>query len=106
MTAALAAVLTVLVVGLLLGALALLLGVLPFVVGVDMAERRGFSTARWGGLCVGSVLLAALVGYAALKGPRPAVLLVPLLAWSVPAVLRLLDPARVPLAGSQGAHER
>jgi type II secretory pathway component PulK len=94
---------------LLVVACAIAVGVLvvPFVVAVDMAERRRFSTARWGAVAlVGSglaVMVAALIPLQHLSG-----LLLTLsvaLAWTGPGVLALLDASQRRVGGTQGAHE-
>ena len=85
----------------------ILLVVLPFVRGVDMAERRGFSTQRWGGVCLVGTALMLLCSYLVLKHDWTKVLLLPAaaLGWSGPAVLSLLDSRQRLLGGVQGAHE-
>jgi hypothetical protein len=84
-----------------------LLGVTPYLRGVDMAERRGFSTLRWGAVSAAGPVVAFLLAYWVHKGHHDGVLYVPalLLTWSVPAVLSLLAPGQL-VGGSQGAHER
>ena len=84
-----------------------LLVVVPFVVGVDMAERRGFSTQRWGGICVLGSVLMVLGGYLVLTHDLSKVLLLPTAAvgWSGPGLLALLDSSQRLVGGSQGAHE-
>ena len=104
MTAVLVALLTVLVLGVLLAACVVLLVVLPFVVSVDMAERRGFSPARWGALCLAVLAVAAVVGR---RSWGSVLFVVPVaLTWAVPGALALLDPTLTRFAGRQGAHER
>jgi hypothetical protein len=81
--------------------------VVPFVLALDMAERRQFSTARAGAACL---LLAGgclLLSYVAVKDHHGAYL-VPavLLGWAGPALLALLSPSQRGLGGVQGAHER
>lgn len=81
--------------------------VVPFVVGVDMAERRGFSTERWGALCLLGSGLALAVAYAVLTQHLGFVLYLPALAlaWGTPGVLALLAPGQR-VGGAQGLHER
>jgi hypothetical protein len=77
----------------------------PLVVTVDMAERRRFSPARWGGAELVLLAVAALMAYV---GVRHAILmLVPaaLLCWLTPLVLWLLSADDTGLGGQQGAHE-
>ena len=83
------------------------LGVAPYLRGIDMAERRGFSTFRWGAVSAAGPLLAFLLAYSVHKGHHDGVLYAPalLLTWSVPAVLSLLAPGQL-VGGTQGAHER
>lgn len=78
--------------------------VVPFVVGVDMAERRLFSPQRWGAVClacVGAGLGCAWIlrhqGWVAVLGL--------LLGWAAPAALAVLGPGSA-LGGEPGAHER
>jgi hypothetical protein len=67
-------------------AVGLALTVVPFVLSVDLAERRGLSPSRWGGL---SLLALVLMAYLGLKAKGHPVLLLPVLAlsWAVPLVL-------------------
>ena len=58
----LAAVLFPLIVALALGLLALVT-LVPFVVTLRMADRRGFSTARWGAVSLAGSLLALAVAF-------------------------------------------
>ncbi len=97
---------------LLLTALACAVGVLvvvaPFVVGVDMAERRGFSTDRWGIVCLTGVAFALMLGYLVHAHGWSTVLYPPALAlaWAGPGLLALLDPSQWRLGGPSGLHER
>jgi hypothetical protein len=83
--------------------------VVPFVVGVDMAERRGFSTARWGGIALlgaglaGGLLLFAVVAHSTVS--LIWVALAALLGWATPGLLSLLSQNETEVGGSQGAHE-
>ena len=88
-----------------IGAVLAAVSALPFVVAVDMAERRGFSPARWGGLELVLLALAATVTY---LGWKHNVLLMPLavlLAWAAPLLLSLLSGWEQAVGGRQGAHE-
>lgn len=80
--------------------------VVPFLLAVGMAERRGFSTGRWGGLAVVGVLaglasayLARKAGVARIAQPLPL-----LLVLAAPAALWMLDGSE-PLGGRAGRHE-
>ncbi len=81
--------------------------VVPFLVGVDMAERRGYSTERWGALCLlGTGLGVAVAALVASKDLSTLLFLPALvLAWGAPAVLSLLAPGQR-VGGPQGVHER
>lgn len=84
------------------------LSVAPFVLGVDMAERRGFSTTRWGAISIGGIALALLLGLESVKLGLPTVLLLlpaVALAWTGPGVLALLDATQTRLGGTQGTHQ-
>jgi hypothetical protein len=104
--------LVTLLVGCVLGALGcvafVLFTVVPFVVGVDMAERRGFSTDRWGAFCLLSVSLAAALAFLVHQRDLSSLLYLPAVAltWAVPGVLALLDASQRTLGGRAGAHER
>ena len=87
-------------------ALALLyaLTVVPFLVTVDLAERRGCSTGRWAGLSLAAVLVAVglvLVGLLA-GAPRPLVVVAAFVGF-VPAVVLALRSDS--LGGRAGRHE-
>jgi len=79
----------------------------PFVVGVEMAERRRFSTDRWGAVCLFGIGLALALAYVVHSKHLSAVLYLPAvaLAWVGPGLLALLAPGQS-VAGVQGAHER
>ncbi len=96
--------LTVLVV--VLCAVGAVLTVVPFVVGVELAERRGYATLRWGLVSAAGPALGLLLAYA-VHGGLPAVLYLPaaVLCWVVPGVLLLLAPG-LSAGGRQGLHER
>lgn len=89
MTAVLATLVTVTALTALLCAVGLALTVVPFVLSVDLAERRGLSPSFWGGL---SLLAIGLMAYLGLKATGHPVLLLPVvaLAWSVPLALSLM----------------
>ena len=84
------------------------LTLVPFVLALRLAERRGYAQARWGALALaGSVLGAAVLllalrigGGDLLAGAAVGVLL----AYAVPLLLRLvaLDPL---VSGRPGRHE-
>lgn len=84
-----------------------LLGVAPYLRGVDMAERRGFSALRWGAVSAAGPALGALLAFWVHQGKHDPLLYLPalLLTWSVPAVVALLAPGQA-VGGRQGAHER
>jgi hypothetical protein len=79
----------------------------PFVVAVDMAERRRFSATRWGGLQLALLAVAALVFLVGWRHGHLLLLGVPsvLLCWLTPLVLSLLSTDDGALGGYQGAHE-
>lgn len=105
------AMLGTLAVTLLLTALACAAGalllVVPFVLGVDMAERRAFSTDRWGGVCLAGVGLGVAFAYVVHSRDWSRLLYLPALgvAWAGPGLLALLDPSQRVLGGPQGVHE-
>ena len=78
--------------------------VVPFLVTVDLAERRGCSTGRWAGLSLAAVLVAAGLALAGLLAgaPRPLLLLVLGLAFLPAGVLALRSDT---LGGRAGRHE-
>jgi bacteriorhodopsin len=102
----LAAVLLVTLVLALLAGLGVALAVAPFVLGVDMAERRRFSTDRWGAVCLLGIAVALVWVFQVHHGdwPRPLHLLALVPAWAGPAVLAVLGPGQR-AGGTQGAHE-
>jgi hypothetical protein len=77
--------------------------VVPFVKTVDLAERRGFSTLRFGAI---ALVFAAASALLLLKAKDHAVLLLPALvvSWAGPALLKVL-PVGQKGFGRQGAHE-
>ena len=76
--------------------------VVPFLVTVDLAERRGGSTGRWAGLALGAVLAGVGLAAAGLLAGRP-VLVLALALGFVPAVVLALRPDL--LGGPAGRHE-
>ena len=107
LTGVLAAVVAAAVVALLVAVgLAVLyaITVVPFLLTVDLAERRGCSTGRWAGWSLVAVLLAlALVAGGVLSG-APRLLLVPAVGVAfVPLAVLALRSAT--LGGRAGRHE-
>lgn len=101
LAALVAAVVVALLVALALAAL-YAVTVLPFLVTVDLAERRGGSTGRWAGWSLAAVLAGVvLAGAGLLAGQR--LLLLALLLGPVPAVVLALRPDL--LGGPAGRHE-
>ncbi len=90
------------------GLAGLLLVVVPYVRTVDVAERRGFSSARAGALAVAGIVLMLGLGYWVISGGHSKVLLLPAiaLAWVGLAVAALIDSDQHRVGGSQGLHER
>ena len=91
-------------------ALALLAGVtlVPFVLALQMAETRAFSTTRWGVVALaGSVvgLLLALAFYRSDRVPDVTALLPLTFTWAGPGLLWLLTGEEVAVGGRSGAHE-
>ena len=76
--------------------------VVPFLVTVDLAERRGGSTGRWAGLALAAVLAGVGLAAAGLLAGRP-VLVLALALGFVPAVVLALRPDL--LGGPAGRHE-
>ena len=85
--------------------LLLLLTVAPFVLAVDMAERRGFSAGRWGLLSLLAIGAALALGLLLRDGSLPLLLPLVVLAWAGPAVLSLMHPGQQGVGGRQGLHE-
>lgn len=80
----------------------------PFVVALQMADERGFSTTRWGLVAlVGAVLglLLALVFYGSDRIATPAALLPLTFTWAGPGLLWLLTGSETLVGGRSGAHE-
>lgn len=84
------------------------LGVLPFVLTVDAAERRGFSPTRWGGLALAGTTVMLALGYWDVAGDHSRVLLLPAILLGVAPLiaLSLLGREQSAIGGTQGAHER
>jgi hypothetical protein len=76
--------------------------VLPFLVTVDLAERRGCSTGRWAGLALAAVLLAVGVAAAGVLTGRPLLALVLVLGFAPAVVLAVRADS---LGGRAGRHE-
>ena len=76
--------------------------VVPFVVTVDLAERRGCSTGRWAGLSLAAVLAGVGLAAAGVLAGRP-VLVLALVLGFVPAAVLALRPDL--LGGPAGRHE-
>ena len=80
----------------------------PFVVALQMADRRGFPTGRWGVVALVASLLGlalALVFYRSDRIPTLAALLPLMLTWGGPGALSLLSPDDAEVGGRAGAHE-
>jgi hypothetical protein len=90
------------------GAAALAVTVVPFVLTVDMAERRRLSTVRAGAFALVTIGLGLLGALAVYRGDRAtALVLVPLvLTWAGPLTVTMLEPGQVRLGGRPGAHEQ
>ena len=84
------------------------LGVLPFVLTVDAAERHGFSPTRWGAFALAGTGLMLVIGYWVAVGGHSRVLLLPavVLGWAALIALSLLGRDQSAIGGTQGAHER
>lgn len=81
----------------------------PFVVALQMAEARRFSTARWGALTLAGTGVALLLVLVLVRGDRlatPIALLPLLLTWGGPAALWLLAEQDTGLGGRAGRHEQ
>ncbi|MDX6218393.1 MAG: hypothetical protein QOD70_191 [Frankiales bacterium] len=98
-------VLVVALLALVVGALAAVFTAWPFVLAVDMAERRGFSPTRWGGVQLVLLGLGALLAVLALRHTGFLLLPAAVLCWVTPLVLSLLKEDEVGVGGQQGAHE-
>jgi hypothetical protein len=103
----LAAIVFPLIVAVLLAVLALVT-LVPFVVALQMAESRGFSTARWGAVALATSLLALLGALLVLRSDTiaaPAAVLPLVLAAAAPGVLWLLSGDETEIGGRAGRHE-
>ena len=81
----------------------------PFVLALQMAESRAFSTTRWGAFALvgcGVGLLLALVFYRSDSVPSAAALLPLVVTWAGPGALWLLTGEETAIGGRAGAHER
>ena len=78
--------------------------VVPFLVTVGLAERRGCSTGRWAGLSLAAVLVAVALALAGVLAGAPRPLLVSALAVGfLPALVLVLRTDA--LGGRAGRHE-
>ena len=107
LTGVLTAVVSAVVVALLVAAgLAVLYAVtvVPFLVTVDLAERRGCSTGRWAGVSLAAVVVAVGLALAGLLAGAPAALLAvtPAVGFLPAVVLALRSET---LGGRAGRHE-
>jgi hypothetical protein len=86
----------------------LLLGVLPFVRTVDVAERRGFSTFRWGADAIVGIVIMLAFAYCVIARDWSKLLLIPAvgMAWVSLAVVALINPDDHHVGGIAGAHQR
>ena len=85
------------------------LTLVPFLVALQMADARRFSTARWGAVTiVASLLGLALALLVARSDSLPALaVLIPLaVTWAGPAALRLLTGEEELVGGRAGRHEQ
>ncbi len=82
------------------------LGVLPFVVGVDLAERRGLSADWWGAVCLCGIAITIGLGYEVLTATYhwPWLLVIAAVAWVAPVGLRFATAGRP--SPRRGAHLR
>ncbi len=80
------------------------LTVVPFVLAVDLAERRGRSTGRWAGWALVAVLAALALAVLALRSGAGAVVVVLALVVAFAPVLVLLARGDR-LGGPAGRHE-
>jgi hypothetical protein len=89
-------------------AAALAVTVVPFVLTVDMAERRRLSTVRAGAFSLVTIALGLLGALVVYRGDRPTVLvLVPLVVtWAGPMAMAVLEEGQARIGGRPGAHEQ
>lgn len=87
--------------------LVVLLGVLPFVLTGDAAERQGFSAFRWETACIIGEVGMLLLTFFVLKHHYSKLLLAPavLLPWIGLTAVSLLSPEERLVGGVPGAHE-
>jgi hypothetical protein len=103
----LAAVVFPLIVAIVLALLALVT-LVPFVVALQMAEQRGFSTARWGAVAMVASLLALLGALLLLRSDSiatPAAALPLVFAAAGPGALWVLSSDQTGIGGRAGRHE-
>jgi hypothetical protein len=77
----------------------------PFVLALRMADRRGFPSARWGSLALAGAVLGLGVVLLALRSdasPLLAAVGLPM-SFAAPLALSLLEPGQ-PLGGRTGRH--
>lgn len=81
------------------------LTVVPFVLALRLAQTRRLSVGRVGAMATGGIVLALALSGGTLLAGGPAALVLPalLLAYAVPAVLRVTRGTAV--AGTAGRHE-
>ena len=81
--------------------------VIPVFAAVQMAEARGFSTARWFATSAVAVLIALACAYKLHQHDvsRLLVVLPLVISWAAPAVLWLLEPGQNRIGGRAGLHE-
>jgi multidrug efflux pump subunit AcrB len=81
--------------------------VVPAYAAVQMAEGRRFSTTRWFGVAVATILVALVCSYVFHQHDLARIVVVlPLaLTWVAPMLLWLLEPGQVKLGGRAGLHE-
>ena len=101
LTALVAAVVVALLVAVGLAAL-YAVTVVPFLVTVGLAERRGCSTGRWGGLSLAAVLVAVGLAVAGLLTGADWLLVAPALGFVPAGVLAARSDS---LGGRAGRHE-
>ena len=80
----------------------------PFVVALQMAERRGFSTTRWGAVSIAASLVGVALTLLVVRSettPDAFALLPLLLTWVAPGALWLLSGEEELIGGRAGAHE-
>lgn len=80
--------------------------VVPFVLALQVADRRGLAVARWGTLTLGAVLLALAGAFLVRRSSLPTVVKLGPLAFGYvgPALAALISPGST-LAGRPGRHQ-